>query len=268
MSIALGDVELRVLGVLIEKSLTQPGSYPLTMNAITLGANQSQNREPVENFDESEVTDALRGLQLKHLVAQAPPEVGARVVRFVHRVVDVLKWDRRQQAVMAELTLRGPQTCGELRTRASRMTPLQDTESVRAILQELIEADPPFVEELPREPGRSANRFRHLLSAEPPGATPPSLDRESRVGPTVGARENSRTSGPPPQTVTPPQTAAPPQTVAPPEQAPKSPAKDADRSLTERVSQLEGQVAALTRVVDGLRIAKATPGDEPPRCRV
>ncbi len=248
MSIVLGDVELRVLGVLIEKSLTQPGGYPLTINAITLGANQRQNREPVENFDESEVSEALRGLQLKHLAAQAPPEAGARVVRFVHRVVDVFHWDRRQQAVMAELILRGPQTCGELRTRASRMTPLQDVESVRAILQELIEPDTPFVEELPREPGRSANRFRHLLSAEPT-----SLDREFLLGPMVGARKDSRTSGHSP---------------APPEKAPKSPADGPDRSLTDRVSQLEGQLAELTRAVAELGKATATPGDESARSPV
>lgn len=236
MSIVLGNVELRILGVLIEKSLSQPGSYPLTINALTLGANQSQNREPVENFTESEIAEALRGLQLKHLVAQAPPEAGARVVRFVHQVVDVFHWDRRQQAVMAELILRGRQTCGELRTRASRMTPLQDVESVRAILQELIEADQQFAEELAREPGRSANRFRHLLSLEQP-----SLDRESLLGPTAGARKDSSIGG---------------ESPARPDNAPKSPAEGADRSLTERVSQLEGQVAELTRAVDELRRRK------------
>jgi len=162
----LSDVEIRVLGVLIEKSLIQGGSYPLTLNALTLGANQKQNREPVVEYSESEVSIALRNLQHKQLVVQAAPAMGARAVRFEHRVVDVFHWDRREQAVMAELMLRGRQTSGELRTHAVRMTPLPDLPAVTAVLGALKAASPPFVEELSREPGRSANRFRHLLSVE------------------------------------------------------------------------------------------------------
>lgn len=160
--------ELRVLGVLIEKSLTQPGSYPMTMNAIVSGANQKQNREPVFDLSEGEVAKALHGLEQKRLVAQAPPAAGARVNRFGHQVVERVGWDRREQAVMAELMLRGSQTPGELRTRGSRMTSIPDMAAVMSILQDLSSSERPFVVELPREPGRSATRFQHLLAADSP----------------------------------------------------------------------------------------------------
>ncbi len=166
MPITLNDIELRVLGVLMEKSLAQPAGYPLTLNALLLGANQKQNRAPVLDLTEAEVATALHTLELKRLVGHATPALGARANRFEHQALDVFQWDRREQAVMAELILRGPQTAGELRTRGSRMTPIPDLEAVAAILTELAGGDLPFVKELPREPGRSANRFRHLLSAE------------------------------------------------------------------------------------------------------
>jgi len=162
----LNDIELRVLGVLIEKALAVPDSYPMTLNSITTGANQKQNREPVTSYGEGDVSAALRSLQHRNLVTQAPPSYGARAVRFQHAVVDVFHWDRREQAVMAELMLRGRQTPGELRTHASRMVELPDLAAVQAILDALRSGDRAFVEELPREPGRSANRFRHLLSGD------------------------------------------------------------------------------------------------------
>lgn len=160
---ALDEIEIRVLGVLIEKSLTQAGTYPLTMNAIVLGANQKQNRDPVLELAESDVARALTRLQQKRLVKQAPPSAGARSNRFEHSCVDAFQWDRRQQAIMAEFFLRGRQTPGELRTHASRMTPFPDLEAIGNTLRELASSSPPFVEELSREPGRSANRWRQLL---------------------------------------------------------------------------------------------------------
>lgn len=175
--------EQRVMGVLIEKSLTQPDAYPLTFNSILLGANQKQNRDPVRDFAEREISDALRTLELKKLVSQAPAALGARSVRFQHHVVERFHWDRREQAVMVELLLRGRQTAGELRTHAGRMTPFQDLEAVGATLNSLRNQEDPFVEELAREPGRSANRFRHLLGepmAHPmPVAGPESATRFS-----------------------------------------------------------------------------------------
>lgn len=164
MPAKLTDIEQRVLGVLMEKALTQPGSYPLTINAILLGANQKQNRDPVVEYAESDIARAVHAMQVKGLVKQAPPSAGARANRFQHHAVEVFHWDRREQAIMTELLLRGRQTAGELRTRAERMTPLPDLEAVNHVLRALSSAASPFVEELPREPGRSANRWRHLLA--------------------------------------------------------------------------------------------------------
>lgn len=164
--VKLSDVEQRILGVLIEKSLTQPDSYPLTFNSLQLGANQKQNRDPVREYSDREISEGLRGLELKKLVTQAPPALGARSVRFQHHAVELFSWDRREQAVMAELMLRGRQTAGELRTHAGRMTPFADLEAIQTTLTGLCKRDAPFAEELPREPGRSANRFRHLMSSE------------------------------------------------------------------------------------------------------
>lgn len=166
MPIRMTDIEQRIMGVLIEKALTQPGSYPLTINAIVLGANQKQNRDPVVEYSEADVARAVHTMQVKGLVKQAPPSSGARANRFQHHVVEVFHWDRREQAIMAELLLRGKQTAGELRTRAERMTTLPDLEAVNLVLHALSGAQTSYVEELPREPGRSANRWRHLLGEE------------------------------------------------------------------------------------------------------
>ena len=228
MSIHLTDAEQRVLGVLIEKSLTQPAGYPMTVNAMTLGANQKQNREPVIEFAEGEVSAALRGLERHRLVTQSPPSMGARAVRFQHHVVDLFHWDRREQAIMAELLLRGRQTPGELRTHASRMTPFADLESVLATLAALAKYETPFVEELPREPGRSANRFRHLLDADPSSMDRPSQASEAPLGvhhpdpPSAMARESSFQGA------------------------------TGDESLTDRVAQLEIEVARLRDAVAAL----------------
>lgn len=169
MSLALNEIELRVLGVLMEKAMTTPNAYPLSINAIVLGANQVQNRAPIMSLTDGDVSRALQTLGHKGLAAQAPPVPGARANRYQHTVVDGLHWDRREQAIMVELMLRGPQTAGELRTRSSRMCPIADVPGALHVLAELAQHEPPFVEELPREPGRSTNRFRHLLE---PGGTP------------------------------------------------------------------------------------------------
>jgi uncharacterized protein YceH (UPF0502 family) len=221
MPIQLDEVELRILGVLIEKSLTQAATYPITLNAIVLGANQKQNRDPVVDFSEQEIGKALYMLEQRGLVQQAPPKPGARANRFGHNVVETFHWDRREQAVMAELILRGRQTAGELRSRASRMTPLNDLDSVSSILSALAASDPPCVEELSREPGRSANRFRHLLSAEQAGA--------SAATARLPAEDQIATAG------------------------------DSIDAILARIAALEAKVADLDRVVTDLR--KNTGGD-------
>ncbi len=163
MALIFSEIELRLLGVMMEKSLSNPAGYPLTLNAAVLGANQKQNRDPVINHAESDIAKAMHGLQQKNLARQASPLPGARANRFEHTVIERFRWDRREQAIMAELILRGRQTVGELRTRAARMTPFPDLAAASTTLAALAAYDPPQVEELAREPGRSANRFRHLL---------------------------------------------------------------------------------------------------------
>lgn len=166
MTLKLNAVQRRVLGVLIEKSRTTPQGYPLTLNALVVGSNQVSCREPVMRVSEDEVAKAARQLGERRLAAEVEPERGARVERYRHTVEETLRWNEAQQAVMAELLLRGPQTAGELKTNASRMAPLPELESVVRLLKDFAAQDPPVVRELPRQPGKSASRYDHLLYSE------------------------------------------------------------------------------------------------------
>jgi len=154
--------EARVLGVLIEKSLTTPNQYPLSLNAVVDGANQKSNRDPVLNMTEDQVFDALESLRDKQLVVRVD-QVGARVHKFKHAAVEVLHARTAEVAILAELLLRGPQTLGELRGRASRMQPMESLERVRDMIRALSERAEPYVKELPPAPGSRAERFVQLL---------------------------------------------------------------------------------------------------------
>ncbi|MFH1417371.1 MAG: DUF480 domain-containing protein [Planctomycetota bacterium] len=171
MAITLNPIELRVLGVLIEKSLANPASYPMTLNAITAGSNQKTNRDPVMSSTEGEVAAALHQLQQWQLVGQSPPDRGSRANRFNHDVEARFGWNAAQRAIMAELMLRGPQTLGELRGRASRMTHIESTDYARELLEELRRADPPAVVELPRQVGKSSTRWARLFGGDLTSAT-------------------------------------------------------------------------------------------------
>ena len=163
MAVELKPAELRVLGVLIEKSMTNPDTYPVTLNALTLGCNQKSNRDPVMNLSEGEVGSAVHELQQWQLVSFADTPRGSRANRFRHEVEKRFGWNAAQRAIMAELMIRGPQTLGELRTRASRMTPLGDLSFLTEVLGELQNSEPPMVVELPRQPGKSTTRWAQLL---------------------------------------------------------------------------------------------------------
>ena len=167
------DVERRVLGVLIEKSLAQPEYYPMTINAIVSASNQKNNREPVLAVGEDAVYHALEELRLRGVVTVMLPGPGARTKRYKHEVETYFRWQERERAVMAELLLRGPQTPGELRTRCARMAPFESVDVVMNVLNCLAEYEPPCVARLPRGPGQSADRYRQLLYEEPdlPGPT-------------------------------------------------------------------------------------------------
>ena len=174
MEIRLSPAEARVLGALVEKDLTTPDYYPLTLNALTNACNQKSNRDPVVAFEEADVVRALDGLRHKGLAMQAHGE-GSRVPKYRHCLSEKLHLERDEQAVLAELLLRGPQTLGELRTRAERMAPLPSLEDVERILGELMQRRPPLALKLPRQPGRKEHRFAHLLCGEPELSTDEAL---------------------------------------------------------------------------------------------
>lgn len=172
MDIRLSEVEARVLGSLIEKEITTPDYYPLSLNALINACNQKNNREPVMNLDESAVRDALSGLQNLRL---AGPARGAdsRVTKYEHRIQEVFNFTRGETAILCVLLLRGPQTPGELRGRTERMHRFEHLDDVQATLQRLIERDPPLVKVLPRQPGTKESRYAHLLSGDVESLAPP-----------------------------------------------------------------------------------------------
>jgi hypothetical protein len=165
MDIVLNQVEARVLGALVEKDITTPDYYPLSLNALVNACNQKNNREPVMNLDDNSVRDALSGLQELGL---AGPASGAdsRVTKYEHRLQEKFNFSRGETAVLCVLLLRGPQTPGELRGRTERMHRFEDLDAVQSGLQHLMQREPPLAAVLPRQPGTKEARYAHLLSGE------------------------------------------------------------------------------------------------------
>ena len=181
--------ESRVFGVLVEKAATTPEQYPLSLNAVVNGCNQKNNRDPVLALDEGRVFDALEGLRAKGLVVRSDM-AGSRVNKYRHQANDVLRVRPGELAVLAELLLRGPQTLGELRGRASRMHPLESLEDVKQMLRALSERSEPLVRDLPPSPGSRAERYAQLLCPDlPPLDAPAPVPSTTSAGPTsaVGA---------------------------------------------------------------------------------
>ena len=154
-----------MLGALVEKDITTPDYYPLSLNALINACNQKNNREPVMNLDEGAVRQALDGLQGQNL---AGPAGGAdsRVTKYEHRLQEVFNFNRAETAVMCVLLLRGPQTPGELRGRAERMHRFEALDEVQSTLQRLMQREPSIVKALPRQPGTKETRYMHLLSGD------------------------------------------------------------------------------------------------------
>jgi uncharacterized protein YceH (UPF0502 family) len=161
----LTDIEIRTLGSLIEKDITTPDYYPLSLNALVNACNQKNNRDPVMNLDEDSVRQALGSLQEKRL---AGPAGGAdsRVTKYEHRLQEVFNFDRRETALLCVLLLRGPQTPGELRSRTDRMYRFEALDDVQSTLQRLIDRDPPLGRVLPRQPGTKESRYMHLFAGD------------------------------------------------------------------------------------------------------
>jgi uncharacterized protein YceH (UPF0502 family) len=154
-----------VLGSLVEKELTTPEYYPLSLNALVNACNQKSNRDPAMNLEEDAVREALRTLEKKGLAGPADNMV-SRVSKYEHRLQEAYNFTRHETAVLAELLLRGPQTPGELRNRADRMHTFDDLGVVHTTLQRLMKREPPLVKVLPRQPGTKEARYAHLLSGD------------------------------------------------------------------------------------------------------
>jgi uncharacterized protein YceH (UPF0502 family) len=211
--ITLRPDECRVLGVLVEKALTTPAQYPLTLLALVSGCNQKSNRHPVTNLDEDSVLAALDSLRGKQLVREVLLS-GSRVGKFRHNAREAMGVDTSELIILTELLLRGPQTTGELRGRASRMHPLESLDAVDNLLQSLIGREPPLVRRLPPPAGTRAATYAQLVCPD--------------LHPTVAREAATRGTGGTAMTEAPSQT------------------------LTARVDSLEIEVAQLKQTVERL----------------
>lgn len=194
----LTETEVRVLGALIEKDITTPDYYPLSLNALVNACNQKNNRDPVMNLDEDAVRQALHGLKEKRL-AGPTSSADSRVTKYEHRLQEVFNFNRPETAVMCVLLLRGPQTPGELRGRAERMHRFEALDEVQSTLQKLMQREPPLVKMLPRQPGTKEARYAHLLAGDVEGweapepratATSPDSDRITHLEKEIAGLKN------------------------------------------------------------------------------
>src|ERR1700683_3235978 len=183
MELRLTENEVRVLGSLIEKDITTPEYYPLSLNALMNACNQKSNRHPVMQLDEDAVRDALGGLQQQRM---ARPARGAdsRVTKYEQRLQEVFNFTRPEIAVLCVLLLRGPQTPGELRGRTERLFHFEALDDVQSALQKLMQRDPPLAKVLPRQPGTKESRYAHLLAGDV-------VEAEVPVPASVGGASNS-----------------------------------------------------------------------------
>jgi uncharacterized protein YceH (UPF0502 family) len=178
MTIELSEVEARVLGALLEKQITTPEYYPLSLNALINACNQKSNRDPLMHLDETAVRQALSELQLKGLAGLGTTS-DSRVAKYEHHLQEVFNFTRQEAAIFCELFLRGPQTPGELRSRAERMQHFDDLSIVQNTLQKLMQRDPALVKVLPRQSGMKEVRYTQLLTPAP--ATNAVAPEEKRV---------------------------------------------------------------------------------------
>jgi uncharacterized protein len=181
--IRLSEVAARVLGALVEKEITTPEYYPLSLNALVNACNQKTNREPVMNLDEGAVTAALRSLSDLELAGAADTN-DSRVRKYEHRLQEVFNFTRPETAVLCVLLLRGAQTPGEIRGRGERLHHFEELSDVQAALQKLMQREPALAKVLPRQPGTKESRYMHLLSGD--------VEAEGAIEQTVVVRERVR----------------------------------------------------------------------------
>jgi hypothetical protein len=186
VNLVSNEVEARVLGALLEKEITTPEYYPLSLNALVNACKQKSNRDPVMNLEEDSVRAALRALDDNSL-ARSVSAADSRVTKYEHRLQEAFNFDRREAAIFCELLLRGPQTPGELRSRAERMHHFDDLSEVQSALQRLMSRQPPLVKVLARQPGTKESRYVHLLL----GDVEPANSSAVHETPVVTSRENA-----------------------------------------------------------------------------
>jgi uncharacterized protein YceH (UPF0502 family) len=235
--IELNPEEARVLGVLVEKAYTTPAQYPLSLNAVVTGCNQKSNRFPTTNYDEDRALRALDRLRSKSLVTEVH-SAGGRTPKYRQEAMKVFELRTAELVVLAELLLRGPQTVGELRGRASRMHPLDSTQVVETVLKGLMEREPPLVQRVAPQPGSRAERYAQLLS--------PGLHRLESGAPTAASSDHAQTS-------------------STEQDASVSHRRATREELEERVERLERAVARMYDYMDGLaqHLGEAGPPTEP-----
>jgi uncharacterized protein YceH (UPF0502 family) len=239
----LSAPEIRVLGCLLEKQRTTPDAYPLSLNALRLACNQSTNRDPVTEYDEATIRDALHRLSRRRW-ARLASGAGSRAPKYRHLLDEALGLPEDELAVMCVLMLRGPQTPGELKQRTERLHPLPDLAAVHDTLERLIGRE--LAVRLARRPGQKEERHEQLLGADAedgPGA-PATAPPAAAAAPAAAA---PAPPAPAPAAAAPPTAEAPPSAPAPPPAAPASPEPD------PRVDRLAGEVAALRADLDALR---------------
>jgi uncharacterized protein YceH (UPF0502 family) len=214
MAILLTPIHARVLGALIEKEITTPEYYPLSLNALVNACNQKNNRDPVTTLDEAEVRQALHSLETERLAG--PVRGDSRVPKYEHRTQEVFNFTRGEVAILCVLLLRGPQTPGELRSRTERMHHFDELTDVQTSLQKLIAREPSLAKILPRQPGTKESRYTHLLSGEVETYEPPT-SQSSYAQSSSSSRSYAQ------------------------------PDSSEVAELSERLAQLEAEVAILTR---------------------
>ena len=219
----LTPTQARVLGALVEKEITTPEYYPLSLNALVNACNQKNNREPVMSLDEAEVRQALHGLETERLAG--PVRGDSRVTKYEHRMQEVFNFTRGEVAVVCVLLLRGPQTPGELRGRTERMYKFDELSDVQTVLQKLITREPALVKLLPRQPGTKEARYAHLLSGDVESFEP--VTSSAHASSYASASSSAYSSS--------------------------SLSSEEETELRERMAQLEAEVAILTRELGELR---------------
>lgn len=183
-NVLLTETEARVLGSLVEKDITTPDYYPLSLNALVNACNQKSNREPVMNLNDDAVRQALHSLNEKGLAGNASGAGDSRVAKFEHRMQEAFNLTRPETALLCVLLLRGPQTPGELRGRAERLHRFEDLTDVQSTLQKLMTREEPLAKVLPRQPGTKEARYAQLLCGDKPEweAPAPLVEARSESG--------------------------------------------------------------------------------------